>query len=506
MINTIKRLLRKSLPSIRIRKPRIRFPRFRMRMRMRMSFPRIRISFPKIGIPFHGIGLVLGIINSTLLVLAGFIGITASFINQNQIGNLIHWMSPILPFKLENILWTGAWINVTDQFVFNGIMSAQSNFAPTIGVSIGLIILGFMIHATNFGAWWRAFKAAPMAVIKSPIMFYRKVTVWRDWIVSKIEYLNSESQKWKTAFNIAKSPYSLLRACGFSPQMAIGLLAIGGTAGTGVVVNETVLADRSFSNGDSGIYAAPAQNPDPTLEQTMAWRQEYKEDNTLRVVMGSTPVREIKIENVTVGTVFTGGAVPSSAHTSLNGTAASATAVLIGGTVKSGNGETSTFLEVGEMLIEKSRCTTMYFDNITAHTINVIGNASDGQSINQTPGTSRMRAVGGGHHQAEAMVTSGGTYDRIHIDAPTSAVNGKIDKLTLSNLLTEGGSCSFDRMKIGTLTIKLNEIGGGGNAGASDGFATKEFKINQSVTAANWNVSDNVEVLTGAPARTVTNE
>ena len=466
--------------------------------------PRIRNPFSKMRVPFHGIGTVLGAINTTLLVFAGAIGLAASFINQNQIGNVIYWASPILPFKLENILWTGASINVTDQFVFDGIMFAQANFAPTIGVSIGLIILGFMLHATNFGAWWRAFRAAPMAVIKSPITLYRKVTVWRDWIFAKIEYLNSESQKWKTAFNVAKSPYSLLRACGFSPQMAIGLLAIGGTAGTGVVVNETVLADRSFSNGDSGIYAAPAQNPDPTLEQTMAWRQEYKEDNTLRVVMGTTPVREIKIENVTVGTVFTGGAVPSSAYTASGGTAASATAVLIGGSIVSGG--TDTFLEVGEMLIEKSRCTTMYFDNITAHTINVIGNASDGQSINQTPGTSRMRAVGGGHHQAEAMVTSGGSYDRIHIDAPTTATNGKIDKLTLSNLYTEGGSCSFDRMKIGTLTIQLNEIGGGGNAGAADGFNTKEFKINQSVTAANWNVSDNVEVSIGAPTRTVTNE
>ena len=244
--------------------------------------------------------------------------------------------------------------------------------------------------------------------------------------------------------------------------------------------------------------------PDPTLEQTMAWRQEYKEDNTLRVVMGSTPVREIKIENVTVGTVFTGGAVPSSAYTAAGGTAAAATAVLIGGTVVSGG--TDTFLEIGELLIEKSRCTFMYFDNITAHTINVIGNASDGQSINTTPGTSRMRAIGGGHHQAEAMQHSGGSFDRIHIDAPTTAVNGKIDKLTLSNLYTEGGACSFDRMKIGTLTIQLNEIGCGGTNGVSNGFAVKEFKINQSVTAANWNVSDNVEIVIGAPTETLTNE
>ncbi len=117
-----------------------------------------------------------------------------------------------------------------------------------------------------------------------------------------------------------------------------------------------------------------------------------------------------------------------------------------------------------------------------------------------------MRAVGGGHHHAESMVNSGGSYDRIHIDSPTTATNGKIDKLVLSKLYTEGGACVFDRMKIGTLTIQLNEVGGGGNAGARDGFATKDFKIKQSVTAANWNVIDNVEVAIGAPTATLTNE
>ena len=55
-------------------------------------------------------------------------------------------------------------------------------------------------------------------------------------------------------------------------------------------------------------------------------------------------------------------------------------------------------------------------------------------------------------------------------------------------------------MKIGTLTISLNEIG------LNNGFATKEFKIHQSVTAANWNVSDNVEVAIGTPTETLSNE
>jgi hypothetical protein len=476
-----------------------------------IRFPKVRLGLPRIPfphIPFHGIGVVLGAINTTILVLAGVIGIAVSFINQYQIGNVIHWMSPVLPFRWENILGTNAWVNITDQFVFDTILAAQANFVWTISGSIGLIVLGFMLHVTNFGAWWRGFKAAPMAVVRSPIRAYRRIVVWRNWLLAKVEYLNSESQKWKLAFNIAKSPFSLLRALGFSPQMAIGLLAVGSTAGAGVIVNETILAERSFSNGDSGIYSAPAQHPDATLEQTMAWRQENsglgKEDNTLRIVLGTIPVREIRIENVSVGTVYNGSAIPSSAHHSAGGTAAAATAVLIGGNLVSGG--TDTYLEIGQLVVENSRCSQMYFDNILAHTINIIGIAADGISISQTAGTSRMRAVGGGHHQAEAMLTSGGSYDRIHIDSPTTAVNGKIEKLILSNIFSEGGACVFDRIKVGTMTIQLNEVGGGGTNGASDGFATKDFKINQSVTASNWNVIDNVEVLIGAPTATLTNE
>ena len=314
-------------------------------------------------------------------------------------------------------------------------------------------------------------KTIPMKIVRSSIGAYRQLTKWRDWIFGKIEYLNGESQKWRTAFNIAKSPYSLLRAMGFSPQMAMGVIALGSTAGTGVVVNETILAERSFSNGDSGVYSAPSDIP-TTYEEG---------DNTLRIKLGTTPVREIKIENVSVGTVFTGSALPTG----------QTTAVLVGGVDVSEG--TDTVLEIGELIIEKSRCKSMDFSNINAHTVNVIGNASDGQSINVTPGTSRMRAIGGGHHQAEAMVTSGGTYDRIHIDAPTSATNGKIGKLHLSNLFTKGGPCTFERMEVGTLTIQLNEIGNG------DGFATKEFSITETVTGANWTVTDNVEVSIAEP-------
>ena len=453
--------------------PKVKLPTVRLSL-PKISFRLPSVTFPKIVIPFNKIAFVLGAINTTLLVGIGGLGLFVSYMNP------IPWITPHISFSFATQL-------------YDYVLYLQTNSLYTIGASSALIVFGLLLHLNNF-------KTAPKAILRSPITLYKKITVWRNWLLVKVEYLNSESAKWKTAFKIMMSPYSFLRMMGFSPQMAIGLLAVGSTAAGGVAVNETILADRTFSNGDSGIYAAPAQNPSATLEQEMAWRQENKEDNTLRIVLTDTPVREIRIENVSVGTVYANSTIPSSAHHSANGTAAAATAVLIGGTVISGSGNTSTFLEIGELVVEKSRCSYLYFDNITAHTINVIGNASDGQSINTTPGTARMRAIGGGHHQAEAMVTSGGSYDRIHIDADTSAKNGKIGKLVLSNLYTEGGACVFDRIKVGTMTIELNEIG------LANGFGTKEFKIHESVTAANWNVSDNVEVTIGAPAETLNNE
>ena len=150
----------------------------------------------------------------------------------------------------------------------------------------------------------RGICATPMGILRIPIRIYRRIVAIRNWVLAKVTYLNDESAKWKTTFNILKSPYSLLRAFGLSPNAAIGLLAIGGTAGTGVVVNETILVDRSFSAGDAGIYAAPVDTPSAALEEMLAFRKENKDDNTLRIVLGVVPVREIRFENVSVGTVY----------------------------------------------------------------------------------------------------------------------------------------------------------------------------------------------------------
>jgi hypothetical protein len=408
---------------------------------------------------------------SASMLLAGGLGLFLSYINP------IPWIAEYFPISFAGMYITG-------EQAFQEIRTWQATPVISAALSSVLIFLALMLHVNNFKNWWRVIKASPRAIANSPMAMYRKLKAGRDWLLAKIDYLNSESAKWRRTFQVMKSPYSFLRMMGFSPQMAVGLIAVGGTAGTGVVVNETILAERSFANGDAGIYAAPHNTPDPTLEATMKWREENEDDNTLRIVLGSTPVREIKIENVSVGTVYDNSALPSG----------KTEVMLIEGTDVSGG--TNTRLEIGELIFEKNRCKKLEFDDIKAHTINVIGNASDGQSINTSPGTARMRGIGGGHHQAEAMVTSGGLYDRIWIDAPSSAVNGKIGKLHLSNIYTKGGPCILRQMDIGTLTIQLNETGAG------DGFATKDFEIKAGVTGANWNVTDNVEVSISEPATT----
>ena len=318
----------------------------------------------------------------------------------------------------------------------------------------------------------RAIIATPGAIVRSPLRAYRRVVKGRDWILHKVEYLQAESAKWKGFFQVLRAPYSFLRMMGLSPQMAIGFLAVGGSVGGGVVVNETVFADRSFQRGDAGVYSAPTDVPTSFSDS----------DNTLHILLGSTPVREIVIENVSVGTAFTGSALPSG----------KTEVVLVSGNTISGG--TNTRLEIGTLIFEKSRCRTLTLSDIDAHTIIVTGNASDGQSIAPSPGTSRMLAIGGGHYQADAMVTSGGTYDRIWLEAPTSAVNGRIGTLRLTNLFTKGGDCVLSKLTVGTLRIELNEIGYG------DGFAIKDFKIETSTTGANVTITDNVEVSISEPA------
>ena len=317
-------------------------------------------------------------------------------------------------------------------------------------------------------------RAIPMNIVRSPIGAYRQLTKWRDWIFAKIEYLNSESEKWKRAFNIAKSPYSFLRMMGFSPQMAIGLLALGSTAGTGVVVNETILAEKSFSNGDAGIYTAPIDTP-------IFADQEY---NTLRLDLGATSVGLVEIDSISLGTAYTGSSLPSG----------ESNVVIVGGLPAVVDPAfTETFLEVGTLYVDRWRCPALTITNSEIHKLIISGNVSDGQSIAAVAGTPRDRGINGGN-RADDMITTGGYYDQLKITSASSGVNGKIDVLRLTNIYARGGNCVLDRIKAGTMEITLNEIGGDSD------LATTAFTIATTVIYKSFTNTSNVEVAMAAPA------
>jgi hypothetical protein len=317
----------------------------------------------------------------------------------------------------------------------------------------------------------RPFRAIGRAVTGSPLVFYQAIIRRRDWLLAKVEYLQAESTKFKTAFGILQFPYTALRYFGLSPQIAAGLLVAGTTVGGGVIVNETVFANRSFARGDAGVYSAPLDIPTSYSDS----------DNTLRINLGTTPVGEITIQDVTVGTAFTGSTLPSG----------QSSVISVGGTAAS-SGFTATWLEVGHLIVDRWRCTNFELSTTEVNTLNIIGNASDGQSISPVPGVPRRRGIGGGN-RADSMQTSGGYYDQIVIAAPTSNVNGKVDKLTLSNLYTKGGLCKLSRIKADTIDILLNEVGAG------NGFATKEFVIATTTVYNTLVNNDNVEVSISPP-------
>ena len=331
----------------------------------------------------------------------------------------------------------------------------------------------------------RAIIATPRKVLMSPVVLYRKMAKVRDWIFAKIEYLNQESQKWATVFKVIMSPYSLLLKMGFSPNMAISFLAIGGVATTGVAVNETVFSEDTFENRSPGQYFAPSNIPSfyALSEPESATGMSY---NTLRISLSSTAVDEIDIRAVSLGTIYANSALPQGATT----------AVDIGALASKSN-----WLEVGEFTIDGLRCQKLRLHDIDAHTINIIGVASDGQSISPSPGSgvsNRMRSVVGGNHMAAALRTEGGTYDRLWIEAAATGTNGRVNKITLTNIYTKGGLCRLGRMKVGTLNILNSEIGNG------DGLAAKDFIVETTVTGQVINANNNVEVLIAEPT-TITN-
>ena len=322
--------------------------------------------------------------------------------------------------------------------------------------------LGF--YTTLQFALWR--------ISTSPVRTYQKVKLWRDKILDTVNYLQSESAKWKALFTTLKAPYSFLRMMGLSPQMAASFLVAGSVATTGVAVAE-VLEPPSFSRGDAGVYNAPIDAP-------IFFEEKF---NTLRLDLGTTPVGLVEITDTTLGTAYSGSALPTN----------ETNVIIVGGLpAVSDPAFTETFLEVGHMIVDRWRCETLTLSNIEAHELIISSMASDGQSIAATAGTPRNRGINGGN-RASDMTTSDSYYDQLKITSASSGINGRIDVLRLSNLYSKGGGCKIDRVKAGTLEVIFGEIGGDTN------LATKAFQVETSVVYKKFTNTDNVEVSMAVP-------
>jgi hypothetical protein len=92
------------------------------------------------------------------------------------------------------------------------------------------------------------------------------------------------------------------------------------------------------------------------------------------------------------------------------------------------------------------------------------------------------------------MTTQGGYYDMLKITSASSGVNGKVDVLRLSNLYSKGGDCTLRYLKVGTMEVTLNEIGG------DESLVTKAFTIATSVIYKSFTNTSNVEVVMSVPA------
>ena len=428
------------------------------------------MKIPKPNIPFKKIGSYILAIFTFLFVVTGSLGLAITLINPV---NLWWTISPI-----ETRYFVIGYSLVIEYLEF-----VQAYYWYSIGLSASLIVFGYSIHIRSLKALYEGIKASPRALLYSPITIYRELVEFRDWLFEKIEYLNGESAKWRKFFNVMKSPYSLLRSFGLSPQLAITLLVGAGATGTAVGVAE-VLEERSFSNGDAGIYLAPSNLPNEDLEREMAWRKDNPSDNTLRVILNSTPIEEVSISNVNLGTSFASNGQPSALPSGKT------EAILIDGN--------NTRIEIGKLTFSRNSCKTLNLEAINSNKITIKDNQADGLSIYQTATSTQPNLrISGGNFMSDLLTTEGGTYDRLWIaplDSMTSSKT-KINELILENIVSSGGTCDLKKLDIGELIITFNRIGG------DNSLLTKAFTVSTTVAAASFDVSGNLEILMGEVER-----
>ena len=447
------------------------------------KFKQINFQLPEFkvpGIPVPDIKKILKICGQVTLNI-----FTVVTISIGSILLLVSYINPVPTIAQQFPNLALGYYNL--EILFSDVKWWQSLQYYNYGISSGLLLLGLLVHIKSISRIYTAIKNDPKIITDLPVNTYMKVKAGRDWLFAKIEYLNSESKKWRAAFNIAKLPYTILLKAGFSPNTAIALLFSASTVGTGVVVNETILADRTFENGDPGYYnsnnaTGEINIPDESLEQAL---KRADGDTTLRIMLNTIPIETVSLSNLTIGTAFNSSSLPTYASNTGN-------ALIVEGT-NSSTLSIVNYLEVGELIFEENICDKLILRDIETHSLELIGNSADGLSITTTNGVARQRAIIGGHYQSKSLVSEYGTFDFLFLSAMTNAKNGKIGKLHIKNVVSKGGACLLNRIRANSIKIHRNYIGSDNN------LATKDFVVESTVNAVHFVVEDNIEMLISPP-------
>ena len=229
---------------------------------------------------------------------------------------------------------------------------------------------------------------------------------------------------------------------------------------------------------------APSNLPSEELEKELAWRKDNPSDNTLRVILNTTPVEEVNISNVNIGTSYASNGQPSALPSGKT------EAILIDGN--------NTRIEIGKLTFSRNSCKTLALTDIIANKITIKDNQADGLSIttSMTSTLPNLR-VSGGNYMADLLQTEGGTYDRLWISAEDAltSTNARVNLMTLDNIVSSGGTCDLKKLSIGELVIEFNRVGG------DSSLLTKALTVSSTVMSSSWVVDGNLEILMGEVER-----
>ena len=154
-------------------------------------------------------------------------------------------------------------------------------------------------------------------------------------------------------------------------------------------------------------------------------------------------------------------------------------------------GGASVWIECDEVLIDNLTAPSLTISNAEVYNLIVQNNKADGNSfsptlangivdvtLNSTRGTVNIPEI------------SGSDYDRIHIDAATSA---QCRKLHIKNVSSYGFPVLLDHIKAGTVTITNSQIGSGTGIDSADFIIADTVKISGSTLTGNTEIPISVK-------------